>query len=219
MRVRRGGSLGSLMLTLTLLGALTATTVVIAPRFLAAETPRPDQVRAALPLHQRLIEDLGAIIDRSVGVLALHRRESGPYLEIVLWLSDDADHGEPGRADESEIAVLSHSRVMRSISLYRLTEPGGAPVAAGLGRTGPAFCDRWRADPRVEPVVLATGVSDMQVERVGSPAAEWASDGESGGLQRLRVALTWAGDSADGPDEASVLVDTVMFPNGAGGDS
>ncbi|MHC4768465.1 MAG: hypothetical protein ACYTEI_07120, partial [Planctomycetota bacterium] len=37
--------------------------------------------------------------------------------------------------------------------------------------------------------------------------------------QRLRLSLTWASDSTDGPDEASVLVNTVMFPHATGGES
>ncbi len=89
--------------------------------------------------------------------------------------------------------------------------------AADLSRSGPAFCNRWRARPDVVPLVLARGVSDMRVERVGSVQDEWVAWGKWGGLQRLRLSLTWASDSADGPDEASVLVNTVMFPYGAGG--
>ncbi len=72
---------------------------------------------------------------------------------------------------------------------------------------GAAFCDRWRADPRVGSVVLIAGVSDMWVEPLELPQE---------GSQRLRIELTWASDSADGADEASVLVDAVVSAAGDG---
>ena len=72
---------------------------------------------------------------------------------------------------------------------------------------GAAFCDRWRADPRVGSVVLIAGVSDMWVEPLEPPQE---------GSQRLRIELTWASDSADGDDEASVLVDAVVSAAGDG---
>ncbi len=64
--------------------------------------------------------------------------------------------------------------------------------------------------------VLARGVSEMRVEPIGSAQDEWVAWGKWGGLQRLRLSLTWASDSADGADEASVLVNTVMFSSGDG---
>ena len=86
-------------------------------------------------------------------------------------------------------------------------------------RSGPDFCDRWRAHPGVVPMVLARGVSDMRVERVDSDQDEWVAWGRWGGLQRLRLSLTWASDSTDGPDEASVSVNTVMFPHATSGEN
>ena len=46
----------------------------------------------------------------------------------------------------------------------------------------------------------------MRVERTNSPY---------NGAQRLRIMLTWASDSSDGPDKASVLVDAAMFSSEA----
>ncbi len=46
---------------------------------------------------------------------------------------------------------------------------------------------------------------------IGEAQSEWGQSGKMGGVQRLRLSLTWAPDSTDGPDEASVLVDTVIF--------
>jgi hypothetical protein len=59
----------------------------------------------------------------------------------------------------------------------------------------------------------------MRVDAVGDRQDEWGATGAWGGLQRLRLTLTWASDSADGPDKASVLLDTVIFPSNAGGGS
>jgi hypothetical protein len=216
-RRRRGGTLGGLLLILSLVGTLTVTTVVVGPRYLAADPPPPpEEVAAITAVHQGVIDDLGEIVERSVGVLALHERGATPYLEMVLWLADDPQ-GADGRPDGRELAVLSHSAVLQTITIYRLAGDDQRATGPASDRwDSPAFCDHWRADPRVVPLVLARGVSDMRVERVGSAQDEWVAWGRWGGLQRLRLALTWAPDSADGADEASVLVNTVMFPYGGG---
>ena len=218
-RRRRGGTLGAVLLTLSLVGTVTVTTVVLAPRYLAADTPPPQEVAAAGVVHQELIDGLARIVGQSVGVLAVHDRGPTPYMEMVLWLSD-APGGVGGRPDDRELAVLSHSAVLQTITIYRLAadeETTAGPILDS--RRGPEFCNRWRAHPEVMPLVLARGVSDMRVEQVVSDQDEWVAWGTWGGLQRLRLSLTWAPDSTDGPDEASVLVNTVMFPHAAGGGS
>jgi hypothetical protein len=215
-RRRRGGTLGGVLVTLSLVGTLTVTTVLVAPRYLAAEPPAPQGVGAASVVHQELIDDLAGIVGRSVGVLAVHEPGPTPYMEMVLWLTDGPGATD-GRPDDRELAVLSHSAVLQTITIYRLAadEEMAGPVLDALG--GTAFCDRWRAHPNVVPLVLARGVSDMRVGRVDSAHDEWVAWGTWGGLQRLRLSLTWASDSTDGPDEASVLVNTVMFPYATGG--
>lgn len=212
-RPRRGGTLGGVLLTLGLIGTLTVTAVVLTPRYLAAETTRPQGRAAASGVHQDLIDDLAGIVGRSVGVLGVHERGPTPFVEMVLWLAD-VPGGNDGKPDDCELAVLSHSSILQTITIYTLA-PDAETAGPGLGAgRGPAFCDRWRARPDVVPLVLARGVSDMRVERVESAEDEWVAWGACGGLQRLRLSLTWASDSSDGPDEASVLVNTVMFPIG-----
>ncbi len=212
-RWRRGGTLAGLLITLSLVGALSVTAVVVAPRYLAAGPPRrmQPQVQAArADAHQEQIDALAALIGRSAGVLAIQQRGPTPYLEMVLWLQDDDSEGIQDQADESELAVLSHSQVLRTITIYRLAD-GEEAAAEGQWDprqpAGAAFCDRWRADPRVGSMVLIAGVSDMRVEPLEPPQE---------GSQRLRIELTWASDSADGADEASVLVDAVVSAAGDG---
>jgi hypothetical protein len=138
---------------------------------------------------------------------------------MVLWLADTPG-GTGGKPDDVEVAVLSHSAILQTITIYRLDPEERSAEGPVLDfSSGPGFCDRWRAHPGVVPLVLARGVSDMRVERVNSAEDEWVAGGRWGGLQRVRLSLTWASDSVDGPDEASVLVNTVMFPYGAAGES
>ena len=212
----RGGTINGVLITLSIVGALTAASVFWAPQYLNAQVrPGLPEVTAAQPGRQSLIEDLAAVIEQSVGVLAIHPRGATPYEELVLWLADDDEHGRDGRADDPELAVLSHSSVLRTITIYRMAA-GGPSGSTGPARSSPEFCRRWRADARVRSLVLGRDVADMRVETVGLRQEQWGQSGEWGVLQRLRLTLTWAPDSADGADEASVLVDTVLFPDGAG---
>lgn len=222
---RRGGTFGGVLITLSIIAALGVTTVILAPRYLVAgpswEDVQPRLVTASQGGHRQLADSLALLVARSVGVLAIHQRGATPYLEVVLWL-DDSSGSVRGRADTCELAVLSHSAVLRTITLYRLEQApqddpldGAADPLAGPPRDSPEFCNRWRADPRMTPLILARGVSDMRLEPVGIAEDEWDEQGKWGGFQRLLLSLTWAPDSADGADEASVLVDTVMFSDGA----
>ena len=210
--MHRGGTINGMLVTLSILGSLTAATFYVAPRDLAAQPAGPSSVPAAHPDHQRLIDDLATLIAQSVGVLAIHPRGASPFQEMVLWLADNDAEGADGRADESELAILSHSSVMHTVTIYRPT--GGRISSTQVARKSPEFCRHWRADRDVNGLVLGWGVSDMRVETVGLQEDQWGESGQWGALQRLRLTLTWAADSADGADEASVLVDTVLFPTG-----
>ena len=212
-RARRGGTTGGLLVTLSLLGALAATAVVVTPAYLSASGPeRPAPVAARMPAHQQMIELLGSLISRSREVLAVHQRGAGPYLEIVLWL-DDADN--PGLVDPAEVAVITHSEVLRTISYFALPGPDEKAEEAGPEEAvcwdaaasdirDPAFCAAWRSRADVRQRVLGTGIAAMDVQRL--PPQE-------GGRTLLSISLTWASDLADGPDEASVLLDVLVRPD------
>jgi hypothetical protein len=214
-RARHGGTTGGLLLTLSLLGALAAVAVVTPAYLLASGPAAPEPVAARVPAHQEMIELLGSLISRSREVLAVHERGSSPYLEIVLWLEDAENQG---RIDPDEIAVITHSEVMRTISYFGLPEDGEAggredaespPARSTFFEGGsdirvPSFCATWRSRPDVQQRVLGVGVALMDVQRLPT-----ARDGRT----MLRISLTWASDLADGSDEASVLVDVLMRPD------
>ncbi len=200
----RGSTLSGVLLALSLATALSVTAVVVTPRYLTAQSIGGDVIAARYPVNQQFINGLGALVGRSVEVLAVRSRGATPYAELVLWLED---RGHPGRLDPPELAVLSHSKVLQTIVLYQLfegeSEASSVPDRAAAQSAG--FCDRWRADALVAPTVLATGVADMRLEQTGRPYEA---------TQRLRITLTWSSESSDGPDEASVLVDAAMYYDG-----
>ncbi len=201
---RRGGTLVRGLLPLSILSAFGVTAAVVTPGFInASGTVTPTGLAARSPDHQRLIESLGSLIGRSGKVLAIHDRGPTPYMEVLLWM-DDANN--PGTIDAGELALLSHSRVLQTITYYTLSEGrDAARYRGGFGQIGPAFCTQWRAEPDVTARVIGAGVSDMRVEPV---------EGGPTGPALLRISLTWGPDSTDGPDEASVLVDAVYGHGG-----
>jgi len=210
-RPSRGGATVGLLVTISLIGALAATAVIVTPAYLhASSSARPEPVIARLPAHQQMIETLGSLVSRSKEVLAVHRREASPYLELVVWLEDGAN---PGRIDPAEAAVITHSEVLRTISFFGLKEADEAdeaPESKAVGWIGEesdigsaSFCAAWRSRPDVRQRVLGSSVATMEVQRV-------AEGGDGRAL--LRISLTWAPDLVDGPDEASVLVDVLMRP-------
>ena len=207
---RRGSTTGGVLAALVAFGTLGATAVMVGPRVLEARAePGTSRTRAARETeHQQIIELFGSIVARSRGVLWIHPREASPYEELVLWL-EDSDH--PGRMDADEIGVISHSRILRTLTLFRFEQADLAPAVSEAAWRLPVFCEAWRTNPNVHTSLIATGISDVQfsVEQLiqGEPPA-------------LRITFTWASDSADGPDEASILVNAIAHSRtGGAGDT
>jgi len=220
---RRGGTATGLIVTLSVIGALTVAAIVMTPASLDAANATQDEGSCARdPAHQRTIDLLGALVSRSRELLALHQRGPTPFLELVLWLEDVEN---PGRVDPPEVAVLAHSEILQTITFFELAESdqrdepidaellalaGAVPAESVLPAAdvaSPEFCVQWRRMSGVAPRVVATGVAGMHAEIAGE---------SENGRTLLRIALTWAGDSSDSPDEASRLLDVVMRPDGAG---
>lgn len=177
-----------------------AIAAVIAPIALrAAEGPEaPAEVAALDPEHDRVADLIAGAIERSRAVVAVHPRGATSFVEVVLWISDERN---PGLVDASECVVLSHSRLLRTIVLH---EPGAdGDRAAIYAPDDPQFCTARREDPDARRRILATGVRELAVEPEGRDEA---------GRSMLRIALTWAGDSADSGDEATRLVAARLRP-------
>jgi hypothetical protein len=207
---RWGGTINGLVATIALVGGLAGAAIVITPR-LSPGAPAAAAKAAAHPEHQAALERLAALIGRSHAVLALHPRGRTPFVEVVLWLEDGRNAGV---IDRDEVAVISHSEILRTIT-YHAYEPPEDPaeetaaaepgdpvtvpaVIAPESAAGPGFCPRWRRSRHVVPRVLLTDVSDLRVVQVGE-----AIDGRG----RLRIELIWSSDSADAWDEAWLEVE------------
>jgi hypothetical protein len=192
------------------IGVIGTATLVLTPRhLLAGEADQTARRREAEnPSNQRVIDLLAELIARSVRVIAIHQRGSSPYLELVLWLQDVKN---PGRIDPEEIIVLSHSEALQTLWCFEgpaaSTEATDRDTGAWARDASPSdiarrsFCRRWRERPDVRRRVLATGVAAMSVEPV-----KRGSDGRT----MIRISLTWASETSDGPDEAGLVVDAVM---------
>src|SRR5262249_46792735 len=158
---RRGGVTNGVLVALCALGALSAAALVLEPRSIWGQARPtellPGAVAAARQPHQALIDKLATLIEQSVGVLGIHHRGSGPSEGVVLWV-DDGLPGSQGRAEEREIAVLSHSLLMRTVTIYRIAAAGEPDRRARLGSL--EFCEALRADRRCGTLVVASGVTD-----------------------------------------------------------
>jgi len=197
---RRGSTVGGLLIVGSIIGSLVLSAVVIAPRFsggASIEDIDPVAARHARDAeHQQSVDELAAIIGGSASVLAIHQRGMSPYAEIVLWMRD-ADGSR--RAEASELAVISHSRIMRTIKVYLIDDEAAAPRLAVHRFDDPAFCAAWRSSRQVSSRVLVAGVSNLSLEGLGPTVA---------GSRRLRLSLRFEG--ADGTDDVGeALIDAA----------
>lgn len=181
---------------------------------LADQTPAP---RAAEAL---------ALVHGCKQVLAAHNRGATPYTELVLWMHDETN---PGVIDASEVAVLCHSRLFRTITVYGLassTPEGLMRLSVTVPETtfdDPSFCDQWRSMPQIRPLTIATGISDMRLEPLSE--AGGAASGNHGHVgphselstfgRPMRLRLRWTGDSTDGPQETTSMIAVGTRPGRA----
>lgn len=195
---RRGSTLSVVLIVLSIAGAFGIAAYIVVPRSASGSSGggAVAEVREArLPYNQLVMDGVTSLIGASSSVLAVHQRDRGPYVEILLRTHDASGTGELA-ADE--IVLLSHSEILQTIKLYTIAEgeARGSYGLAGLwGWPEPSsreFADRWRSHSRVEQRVIATGVSSMNIERMPG--------------SRLRISLIWASESADARDEASAVV-------------
>ncbi len=195
---RRGGTIGFVLSLVAGFGTLSVMAVYIGPRVMYANEGEADVIVATDPSHQNTIEIFAGILARSRAVLALHDRGDTPYEEIVLWVED---RERPGRIDPHEVVVISHSKVLQTLTYYGVDRiEGSLPLSTDELKTT-RFCDRRRTDPSVTVRVIGAGISDLDL----SPQSII-----QGSRALLRISFTWASELTDAPDEAAVLVDVVM---------
>lgn len=170
------------------------------PDLAAARVPASASYDTNANARRSASDNVGALFNRAQKIIAIHNREASPYLEAVLWLDDET---YPDVLDLSEVAVVSHSRILQTITLYSFSDT--AEVSAIGDRSSftiseaaqASFCDHWRSSPDVTAHLLASGVSDMTVGRVETDDADGAM---------LRIRLTWPPDSTDTPMVTEQLV-------------
>lgn len=221
--LRRGSTSAGVATVCALLGSLLVFAFVFSPVALqAGRSSNGNTIPAATRGHQQVIEQIAALIARSHAVIAIHDQRDTPFTEVVLWLEDAEGDGAVHARD---VAIISHSPLLQTINVY-LAEPGpGEPpeppsgLEPGWWAVAPLrevdFCDRWRTSPDVRPRLLATGISDMELQWL-TPTSGGAADtvdhldgaGSDQPSDRLQLALTWAADSTDGADKASVVIAT-----------
>lgn len=210
-RFRAGSAVTGILLGLAILGVFAITAMLVRPAVLQASA-QPGNITARSPERQHVIEAIAAVVGSAAEVLAVHHRETigrrgttAASVEIVLRThnADDTQFISP-----EEIAVISHSRILQVVTFYKVESEREGDVTGTdsmlpqlLHRDevlDPEFCKRWRGDSAVSSRVIAAGVSDFR--------ADWGDEAGNGRSQ-LRLALTWADDSADGADEAALLVE------------
>lgn len=199
---------------------LAAAAWVFDPQATLARSEEAGGTALAAQSHRAFGDTLAGLVDRSLDVLAAHARGETPFAELVLWTHDRRN---PGQVDPDEVAVISHSRLFKTVTVYRMADDAaaadalkdlerrqpGLTAAGGLDRSligAPAFCEAWRALPSVNRLTIGSGISDMEV------AAD-AANGSGG--PGLRLTLRWAGESADVADEVSIAIDAAKRPHGA----
>ncbi len=197
----RSTAISSVLLSLLSFTVLAGVATLVGPRYLHAENLHGLQRHAENRGHQLVLEGLAGLIESSQGVLAVHKRGPSPFVELVLWLEDSSNVGV---IDRHELVVVGHSRVLRTLTVYQ-TAMHGATAVDSWQPDDPrlrdrSFCDQWRADPATRPRVIGTGISDMRIERIDE-------SGEGGA--RYAITLTWAADSVDGADEATLFVNAI----------
>lgn len=204
-RLRRALATAEAVALAASVGVLGTAAFVITPRLLEAGTgggdptlvPRDEE-------HRKQMLMLLEALHRCRAVLAVHDRTASPYLDIVLWGEDLAD---PDIVNEGEVIVLSHSRLLQSLTIHYLDleeHAAGESLPPETLRER-SFGERWRLRAEVQGRVIGTGIADVRFEPASSDREGQSAqtDGETAGYL---LALTWAQRGADEADAARALV-------------
>lgn len=185
--------------------------VVITPRILRASPGDGlDVVEAArIPEHQRTLDQLASVLGRSHRVLAWHAPTRVPVWDIALWTHD---HENPGVMDADELAVISWSRSLQLLTYHTLPSLSSDEATAFMAMEFAGSrddCRRLRHYEDAPTRQIARRLSDITLEPMEPTSADSART-------PLRITLTWASDSVDGPDTAATIVDVATVGHRVG---
>ncbi|MCA9295214.1 MAG: hypothetical protein KC983_01830 [Phycisphaerales bacterium] len=190
-------------------GVVVGAGVVVTPRFINASTAGAGEaVTARVPEHQALLDQFASVLARSHAVLGVHPATDSPMLDIGLWIDDQSGDGV---VNTTEFAVISWSRSLQALTYHTMPSldvlSKGDPLRRPdeLKRGDREACRAMRQHPEATTQLLARGLSDVSIEMVES------SPSDHTGMGRLRITLTWRGNSVDGEDKASTVVDVSLI--------
>ncbi len=206
---------------------------VLDPATLQARSVGPAPIQPPRDAHQEFAQSLAGLISQCERVLTVSDNHNGVGAQIVLWSEDRLD---PGRINGDELAVIRHSPMFQTVTVYmarrsletvawRGARPGLADAASrkndvpleavtftGAELAAPGVIDRWQAHPAVTARVISTAVSAMSLEAAYHAGNRWApssgSTASAPALSLFRLRLTWNDDSSDGAQSASALVES-----------
>jgi hypothetical protein len=214
--VRAAAAMKSLLTMLCGVAILATSAMLLDAATLQAQSVNGADISATRDAHHAFIRSLAGMLGQCEGVLALRDERDGAETEVVVWLDDSHD---VGRVNADELAVVRHSPLFQTVTLYSASDrsdSGSPALGAGTwaGAAKPSFTDavvtlaeiaapgatdRWRSHPAVGARVLATGISCMSIEP--------AHPGTDRALSLFRVRLTWDAESSDGAESASAVVE------------
>jgi hypothetical protein len=201
---RRGLAASELTAILVAGGVLTTTAAIVGPRLLSADDEASRLPVPAQPEHAETLSTLVEALEGCKALLIRHDRERTPYLDLVVWTEDRTD---PGAVNVDEVLVLSHSRMLQTLSMYVCAGPFGEEVEGLTVETllDPDFPEHWRMRGDVVGRVLSSGVSEMRFSDHAAQSDHAASSADAG-RSRYMVALTWGGVNADESDTGQGMV-------------
>jgi hypothetical protein len=144
---------------------------------------------------------VASIIHASIGGVVGARADQSPYVDLILWTDDSA---APGEIDTGELMVLTHHRLLRTLTLYIHESPEQREPAPPDALAAPGFADRFRASPAVRGIRLADGVSDLPVEII---------EPEDGGRGEIVIQLIWPAEEVDGVSGGPVKFRVASIPS------
>lgn len=164
---RIGGVLRSMLMFVCGAVVLVGAALMLEPNALQAvggHTLAPAPVHSSQRTHDEFAETLSTLIANCKEILALNNHQPNAQASIVLWVKDDENLGV---IDPEEIAVISHSQLLRTVTAYSMEKRGTRSEAASAeagSSSKPATTSAIRAQTLDRGVVTGT-------PRYGRPAA------------------------------------------------